>query len=194
MSRDLITKMPVSRGHAVSVLGLTAAGALLTGRIGSSSTDASGTERDASAETETDFAARFAGFEPADEPNGDLDRVVWPDFVIDAGPDIQRLYAFQVMNGEFMRSMPCFGLCHVHSGHHSHRDCSIREVHEDGSVTFDPMAPVCGACLDVTSTVIDMLDQGSAPRAIRATIDARHAYEIEGATPTPYPPASMARF
>ncbi len=193
MSRDLTTKTTFSRRHAVGVLGLTAVGALLTACSGGSSTDAAGRDGDASAATETGFAARFAGFEPADESNGDLDRVVWPDFIIEAGPDIQRLYAFQVTNGDLMRYMPCFCGCHLHSEHRSNRDCYIREVHEDGSVTFDPMAPVCGVCLEVTESVMEMLDQGIAPRAIRAAIDARHAYEIEMATPTPYPPESFAK-
>jgi hypothetical protein len=34
-----------------------------------------------------------------------------------------------------------------------------------------------------------MLDQGMAPREIRAAIDAKYADQIELATPTPYPPA-----
>jgi hypothetical protein len=33
-----------------------------------------------------------------------------------------------------------------------------------------------------------MLDQGMAPRAIRASIDERFAKFIDRATPTPYPP------
>jgi hypothetical protein len=34
-----------------------------------------------------------------------------------------------------------------------------------------------------------MLDQGMAPREIRAAIDTKYADQIELATPTPYPPA-----
>jgi hypothetical protein len=33
-----------------------------------------------------------------------------------------------------------------------------------------------------------MLDQGMAPRAIRAAIDRSYADQIDYATPTPYPP------
>lgn len=87
-----------------------------------------------------DFSARFARFQPADEPNGDLARVVWPDFVTQAGPEVQALYAFQVVNGELMKYMPCFCGCDG-NGHRNNRDCYIQAVSPDGSVVFDPMAP-----------------------------------------------------
>lgn len=88
-----------------------------------------------------DFAARFAGYEAADEPEGDLAKVVWPEFVTRAGPEIQRLYAFQVTNGALMRYMPCFCGCHKEDGHRNNRDCYIDTVNADGSVVFDAMAP-----------------------------------------------------
>jgi hypothetical protein len=88
-----------------------------------------------------DFSERFAGYEPASEPNGDLSKVVWPDFVLDAGPEVKRLYEFQVENGDLMRYMPCFCGCGGNAGHRSNRDCYVREVNPDGSVIFDAMAP-----------------------------------------------------
>ena len=90
---------------------------------------------------QVDFSARFAGFPVADEPNGDLARVVWPDFVERAGGDVKRLYEFQVVNGDLMRYMPCFCGCGRTDGHKSNRDCYVREVKPDGSVIFDDMAP-----------------------------------------------------
>jgi hypothetical protein len=87
------------------------------------------------------FADRFAAFAPADEPNGDLAMVEWPDFILQAGGDIQRLYEFQVVNGEIMRYMPCFCGCHLEDGHQNNRDCYIERVNADGSVVFDSMAP-----------------------------------------------------
>ena len=45
--------------------------------------------------TTTDDSARFAAFEPAAEPNGDPAKVVWPDSVTAAGPDVQALYEFE---------------------------------------------------------------------------------------------------
>ncbi len=52
-----------------------------------------------------DFSARFA---VADEPNGDLSKVVWPEFVTNAGPEVKRLYEFQITHGEVSQYMPCF--------------------------------------------------------------------------------------
>lgn len=130
-----------SRRWMVSTLGLTAAGAILTACGGSSQQTASNPDATMRTEPPTDFAARFAAFEPADEPNGDLAQVTWPAFVTEAGPEVQRLYEFQVLNGQIMRYMPCFCGCHFEDGHRSNRDCYVEEVHPDGSVTFDSMAP-----------------------------------------------------
>lgn len=88
-----------------------------------------------------DYAKRFAKYEPTPEPDGDLAKVTWPAFVIAAGPEVRRLYEFQVVNGSLMRYMPCFCGCGAESGHHNNRDCYIRSVGADGSVVFDSMAP-----------------------------------------------------
>lgn len=89
----------------------------------------------------TDYAARFAGYQAADEPNGDLAKVVWPDFVTQAGPEVQQLYAFQVTHGDLMRYIPCFCGCGQSDGHRNNRDCYVAAVNADGSVVFDAMAP-----------------------------------------------------
>ena len=75
----------------------------------------------------------------ADEPNGDLAMVVWPDFVTRAGPDVKSLYEFQIQNGELMKYMPCFCGC-VSDGHGSNKDCYIREARADGSFLLEPMS------------------------------------------------------
>lgn len=90
---------------------------------------------------QTDFSARFAGYKAAPEPNGNLKKVVWPDYVLNAAPEVKRLYEFQVTHGQLMRYMPCFCGCGQNAGHRSNRDCYIRQVNPDGSVVFDPMAP-----------------------------------------------------
>lgn len=88
-----------------------------------------------------DFSAHFARFQAADEPNGDLSKVVWPGWIERAGPEVKTLYEFQVVNGDLMKYMPCFCGCGQTSGHRSNRDCYVREVRPDGSVVFDTMAP-----------------------------------------------------
>ena len=87
------------------------------------------------------FEERFAQYEPAPEPNGNLDKVVWPDYVLNAPAEVRELYEFHVTHGDLMRWMPCFCGCGRTAGHRSNRDCYIRRVNPDGSVVFDPMAP-----------------------------------------------------
>ena len=89
----------------------------------------------------TDLSARFARYKPASEPNGDASKVEWPDFVSAAGPEVKRLYAFQIENGELMRYMPCFCGCGQDAGHRNNRDCYVKRVNSDGTVVLDPMAP-----------------------------------------------------
>ena len=89
----------------------------------------------------TDFSARFAGYQPAPEPDADPAKVVWPAFVTEAGPEVKQLYEFQLRNGELMRYMPCFCGCYQEAGHRSNRDCYVRRVNPDGSAVLDAMAP-----------------------------------------------------
>jgi hypothetical protein len=91
--------------------------------------------------SDSDFAALFAEYEPADEPDGDPDMIVWPDYVLSSPMEVQELYAFHVANGAVMRYIPCFCGCGGSSDHRNNRDCYVKEVHADGSITFDPMAP-----------------------------------------------------
>ena len=88
-----------------------------------------------------DFSGRFAGFDAADEPNGDLAKVVWPSFVTEADPEVKALYEFQITHGELMRYMPCFCGCGRDSGHRNNRDCYVKAVNADGTVELESMAP-----------------------------------------------------
>ena len=136
-----------------------------------------------------DFSARFSQFEVASEPDGDLLKVVWPDYVKRAGPEVKRLYEFQVENGDLMKYMPCFCGCGQDAGHRNDRDCYVKQVRSDGSVVFDNMAPTGEICLGVMRDVIAMKAQGRSPREMRIVIDSKYAKLIEASTPTPYPPA-----
>ena len=100
-----------------------------------------------SSDSAIDFSARFAHFEASDEPNGNPSKVVWPDYVTAGGPDVVKLFEFQVSNGELMRFMPCFCGCGRDAGHRNNRDCYIKAVNSDGSVDFDSMAPPEGSAL-----------------------------------------------
>ncbi len=93
------------------------------------------------AATRADFAARFAKYRVASEPNGNLAQVVWPSYVTNAATEVKTLYEFQITHGDLMKWMPCFCGCGQNAGHRSNRDCYIKCVHADGSVVFDSMAP-----------------------------------------------------
>ena len=88
-----------------------------------------------------DLPARFAKYPLADEPNGDLAKVVWPSFVTDAPAEVKTLYEFQITHGELMKYMPCYCGCGKADGHKSNRDCYVQKVNADGSVVLDSMAP-----------------------------------------------------
>lgn len=116
----------VTRRRALTLIGFGVAGVYLAACRG---------------DDEPDFSDRFAEYEPASEANGDPTKVDWPDFVVQAGPEVQRLYEFQIENGDLMRYMPCFCGCGNHAGHRSNRDCYVKQVNPDGSVVLDSMAP-----------------------------------------------------
>ena len=119
------------------VVGMTSAAALVANGCSSGRRAAA----PASSSTTQDFSSRFAGFEVADEPNGDLSKVVWPDFLAAADPEVKGLYEFQITHGELMRFMPCFCGCGLDAGHRNNRDCYVKAVSADGSVVFESMAP-----------------------------------------------------
>lgn len=128
-----------SRRRASGLLGLGVAGIFLTAcsAIPNQTSGVVVTSNKAGA----DLSARFAGLAVADEPNGDVNNVVWPAFVAKADAEVQQLYAFQVTHGELMRWIPCFCGCGQATGHLNNRDCYVQAVNPDGSVVFDAMAP-----------------------------------------------------
>lgn len=129
-----------SRRRIGQFLGLGAVSTILSA-CGASTSAPSGVGDATGGTTATDYSARFADFEVADEPNGDLSKVVWPAFVEQAGAEVKQLYDFQITHGEVMRWMPCFCGCGQSAGHRNNRDCYVQAVHADGSVVLDSMAP-----------------------------------------------------
>lgn len=103
--------------------------------------DGADSTRSATERSTTDLSSRFAAYKVAPEPSADPAKVVWPAFVTEAGPEVKRLYEFQLRNGQLMRYMPCFCGCGGNAGHRSNRDCYVRRVDPDGSVVLDSMAP-----------------------------------------------------
>lgn len=128
--------LATSRRHLIGFFSFGGAGVLLTACIAPGPRPAAEPTSGAG-----DFSERFASFEVADEPNGDLSQVVWPDFVMKAGTEVKQLYEFQITHGDLMRWMPCFCGCGQSDGHRSNRDCYVQAVKADGSVMLDAMAP-----------------------------------------------------
>lgn len=141
MQRPDKRELGLSRRRVLEMLSLGAVGVALTGCGGATVQEPGPAEAGGTDGGVTDFASRFAVFAPADEPNGDLGKVVWPNWLDRFDPEVKRLYAFQVENGGLMRWMPCFCGCHLEDGHRNNRDCYVEAVNPDGSVVFDPMAP-----------------------------------------------------
>lgn len=139
----LRTSRPVqaaSRRRLIGLLSFGGVGLILTGCTSAVQKGASRPAPD-QVSGEVDFSERFASFEVADEPNGDVRKVIWPEFVTRADPEVKRLYEFQITHGELMRWMPCFCGCGQSAGHRSNRDCYVQAVNPDGSVVLDAMAP-----------------------------------------------------
>ncbi len=136
MDRQIVTGNVTTRRALVRTIGIGAVLPLLAACGGADEPTDAGEEAAAA-----DVSARFAGFEPADEPNGDLAKVIWPGWLDQFDPEVKRLYAFQVENGDLMRWMPCFCGCKGEDGHRNNRDCYVEAVNPDGSVVFDSMAP-----------------------------------------------------
>ncbi len=136
-NRDDAEFRPLTRRHVLVAGAVSVAGIALAACSSSGSGQATST----SSATTTDFSQRFARFTADTEPNGDLAKVVWPDFVTSAGPEVKGLYQFQITHGELMRYMPCFCGCGQDAGHRSNRDCYVKAVNADGSVELESMAP-----------------------------------------------------
>lgn len=138
--RKAYAKQGMCRRRALGAIALGGTGLLLSACGGPESGQAPRTSIPVSGES-SDLSARFAAFEPADEPNGDLSNVVWPEWMSQFDPEVKRLYQYQVVNGPLMRYMPCFCGCGQTADHRSNRDCYVQAVNADGSVVFDAMAP-----------------------------------------------------
>ncbi len=135
----------LTRREALKIVGYSTAGLVIaacggSGKQGGISARPTGDAPVTAGGAATGYSARFAAFEAAPEPNADLSKIVWPNFVTQAGPEVRGLYEFQLTHGELMRYMPCFCGCGS-DGHRSNRDCYVKTVNADGTAVLDPMAP-----------------------------------------------------
>lgn len=63
-------------------------------------------------------------------PRGQL-----PDFARSGGPNVQEAYRYALQDGEALDYIPCFCGCKK-IGHRHNRNCYIKSVNRDGTVTY----------------------------------------------------------
>jgi len=64
-----------------------------------------------------------------------LPRGPLPEFARSGGPEVEQVYRFALEQGEALESVPCFCGC-VKIGHRHNRDCYIKSVNRDGTITY----------------------------------------------------------
>jgi hypothetical protein len=87
---------------------------------------------------------------------------------------VQQGYQFAVANPELLQQIPCYCGCGA-VGHTSNYACYVKEVGEDGAITFDSHSLGCSICVDITQDVMRMVREGKPAPEIRAAIDATYA-------------------
>lgn len=92
-----------------------------------------------------------------------------PQFVHESRPEAQHAYQFATANPDLVRHFPCYCGC-VYMGHENNLDCYIQEIKQDGTVIFDEHAAACGICVEITTDVMALWEQGQAIDDIYTTI------------------------
>lgn len=64
-----------------------------------------------------------------------MPRGLFPEFARAGGPEVEQIYRFAVEQGEALESIPCFCGC-AKIGHRHNRDCYIKSLNRDGTVTY----------------------------------------------------------
>lgn len=108
-----------------------------------------------------------------------------PDWVSNSSPRVREAYDYAISHGDELKNYPCYCGCGA-MGHDSNLSCYIRDVAEDGTITFDNHATGCGICVDITQDVMRMKADGRSSTDVRAYIDAQYSPFGPG-TDTPLP-------
>jgi hypothetical protein len=118
------------------------------------------------------------------QAQSDSPRVMMPGYVTEAPARVQQAYQNAVDHPDHFETVPCYCGC-SRIGHTSEVSCFIKEVAEDGTITFDPHASGCGVCVDIAHDVMTMRAQGKSAVEIRQSIDATYS-SVGPGTDTPY--------
>ncbi len=94
---------------------------------------------------------------------------VLPEHVQKAPARVRTAYQFAVAHPDALENVPCYCGCGS-IGHHSNLACYIKNVDQDGKVTYDDHALGCSICVDIATDVMKMTEQGKSPQEIHTKI------------------------
>lgn len=97
-----------------------------------------------------------------------------PAEVKSAPVTVKQAYQFAVANPEVLKQIPCYCGC-GREGHTSNYACYVKNVAENGVITYDDHALGCSICVDITQDTMRLSKQGKAVIDIKAIIDQTYA-------------------
>lgn len=100
---------------------------------------------------------------------------------------VSQIYGMVGKDTELLQWIPCYCGCDENSHHKSNKDCFIREIKENGEVTWESHAMNHAACVDIAFQAILMKQNGASTLEIREYIDKQYKKEGINVTPTPIP-------
>lgn len=113
-----------------------------------------------------------------------------PSFLSSAkNRQVSQIYGMVGKDIELLKWIPCYCGCNENSDHKSNKDCFIREIKENGQVTWNSHAMNHAECVDIAFQAVLMKQNGASTLEIREYIDKQYKKEGINVTPTPMPSA-----
>lgn len=100
---------------------------------------------------------------------------------------VSQIYKMVGKDIELLQWIPCYCGCDENSGHKSNKDCFIREMKENGQVTWNSHAMNHAECVDIAFQAVLMKQNGASPLEIREYVDKQYKKDGINGTPTPMP-------
>jgi hypothetical protein len=110
-----------------------------------------------------------------------------PSFVKKLDPQIGQIYQVAAQNHQLLQWIPCYCGCGESAGHRSNLDCFVKEVKQNGQITWDSHGTQCGTCLEIAAESVALQKQGKSTKEIRNYIDEKYKEGYAKPTPTPMP-------
>ena len=112
-----------------------------------------------------------------------------PAFLDGQTEEMRNIYLLSAQYADVLEFIPCYCGCGESAGHKSNLNCFIKEIDEDGAVTWDDHGTRCNVCLDIAVSSAKMAHEGSSLLEIREAMDAAYKEGYAKPTPTPIPEA-----